>query len=60
VRSLHAAGLIDTYQLVVHPLTLGAGRTLFEGGLPATDFALERCVSTSAGVVIAEYRRIAP
>ncbi|MHA3704751.1 dihydrofolate reductase family protein [Jatrophihabitans sp. YIM 134969] len=59
VRSLHVARLIDAYQFVVHPLTLGAGARLFDKGMPPTDFALERCVPTSAGVVIASYRRIA-
>ena len=30
VRSPHAAGLIDHYPLVIHPLTLGSGARLFE------------------------------
>lgn len=31
ISQLAAAGLIDTYQLVVNPVALGSGRTLFEG-----------------------------
>lgn len=31
VAQLAAAGLVDEYQLVVHPVVLGAGRTMFEG-----------------------------
>lgn len=31
VSQLTQAKLIDTYQLVVHPIVLGSGRTLFEG-----------------------------
>jgi dihydrofolate reductase/uncharacterized protein YndB with AHSA1/START domain len=31
VSQLAPAGLIDAYQIVVHPLVLGAGTTLFEG-----------------------------
>ncbi|MES2112952.1 MAG: dihydrofolate reductase family protein [Bacteroidota bacterium] len=31
IAQLAAAGLIDTYQIVVNPVALGAGRTLFEG-----------------------------
>jgi dihydrofolate reductase len=31
IASLTQAGLIDSYQLVVKPIVLGAGRTIFEG-----------------------------
>ena len=31
VKQLAEAGLIDGYQLVVHPVALGAGRTMFDG-----------------------------
>jgi dihydrofolate reductase len=31
VAQLAPAGLIDTYQIVVNPLILGRGRTMFEG-----------------------------
>lgn len=31
VAQLAAAGLVDEFQLVVHPTVLGAGRTLFDG-----------------------------
>jgi dihydrofolate reductase len=31
VSQLTAAGLIDEYKFVVHPLVIGKGRTLFEG-----------------------------
>ena len=32
VSQLARAGLIDEYQIVIHPVVLGMGRTLFEGG----------------------------
>jgi dihydrofolate reductase len=31
VSQLAQAGLIDEYQIVVNPIVLGAGRTMFEG-----------------------------
>lgn len=57
VRSLHAAGLIDHYTLLIHPLTLGSGARLFDGPAPATDFELTGSVTTSKGVIIAHYTR---
>jgi dihydrofolate reductase len=54
VRSLHAAGLIDTYTLVIHPITLGNGARLFENGAPPVDFELVTCVPTPSGLIIAE------
>ncbi|HEU4573210.1 MAG TPA: dihydrofolate reductase family protein [Candidatus Limnocylindrales bacterium] len=57
VRSLHAAGLIDRYTLVICPLTLGSGARLFDGPAPLTQFDLLRSVPTTTGAIIAEYAR---
>ena len=57
VRTLHAAGLVDRYTLLIFPLTLGSGRRLFEGPAPLTEFTLTRSVTTTKGVIIAHYRR---
>lgn len=57
VRCLHAAGLVDRYTLLIHPLTLGCGTRLFEGPAPLTEFALTRSVTTRAGVIVAHYTR---
>ena len=57
VRSLHAAGLIDRYTLVICPLTLGTGARLFEGPAPLTEFELTGSVTTTKGVIIAYYAR---
>ena len=57
VRSLHAAGLIDRYTLLIHPLTLGSGTRLFEGPAPLAEFELTRSVTTGKGVIIAYYTR---
>jgi dihydrofolate reductase len=57
VRSLHAAGLIDRYALLICPLTLGSGTRLFEGPAPMTEFELTGTVTTTRGVIIANYAR---
>ncbi len=57
VRSLHAAGLIDRYTLLLCPLTLGSGARLFEGPAPLTEFELADSVATTKGVIIAQYTR---
>jgi dihydrofolate reductase len=57
VRSLHAAGLIDRYTLLIHPLTLGDGARMFDGSAPLTDFELTGSVVTTKGVIIAHYDR---
>jgi dihydrofolate reductase len=57
VRSLHAAALIDHYTLLICPLTLGGGARLFEGSAPLTEFELTDSVTTTKGVIIAQYSR---
>jgi dihydrofolate reductase len=57
VRSLHAAGLIDEYLLLIHPLTLGSGARLFDGPAPLSRFELTSSVTTTKGVIIAHYAR---
>ena len=57
VRSLHAAGLIHRYTLLICPLTLGSGTRLFDGPAPLTEFDLTGSVTTTKGVIIAHYTR---
>ncbi len=57
VRSLHGAGLIDNYILLVHPLVLGGGRRMFDETSPLTEFRLVHSVPTTTGVIIATYER---
>lgn len=57
VNTLHAAGLIDEYTLLIHPLTLGGGLRLFDGAAPLTEFELISSVTTTKGVIIARYLR---
>ncbi|MCP2322164.1 dihydrofolate reductase [Hamadaea flava] len=60
VQSLHAAGLIDHYTLVICPLTLGVGTRLFDDASPLTEFDLTSSVTTTTGVIIAHYDRHRP
>jgi dihydrofolate reductase len=57
VRSLHAAALIDRYTLVICPLTLGRGARLFEHPAPLAELELTGSVTTTTGVIIAQYAR---
>jgi dihydrofolate reductase len=49
--SLHAAGLVDEYRLVVFPVSVGKGKRLFTDEAPATGFSLVESRVTSAGAV---------
>lgn len=53
VRQLAAARLIDEYQVVVNPIVLGAGRTLFEG--VSQDLRLVRSRVFASGKVFLAY-----
>jgi dihydrofolate reductase len=54
VQSLHAAGLIDQYILLVHPVVLGSGTKLFGDG-ERLNLTLQRSITTTTGVIIAQY-----
>ncbi|MEU6735839.1 dihydrofolate reductase family protein [Streptomyces physcomitrii] len=54
-RTLLAHGLVDTLHLLVFPVVLGSGRTLFGGGALPTAFTLGGVRTTSTGVVIHTY-----
>lgn len=54
VRTLAAAGLVDRYVLLIHPLVLGTGLRLFDGAESAK-LRLVGSVATGTGVIIATY-----
>ena len=58
VAQLTAAGLIDAYQLVVNPVVLGAGRTMFEDRVKdRLRLTLDRTRAFKNGNVVLWYRR---
>jgi len=54
-QSLARDGLVDEYRLLVHPVVLGSGKRLFEGGDHAT-LELGEARSLPSGVVALTYR----
>lgn len=57
IGSLMAAGLVDEYLLMIHPLVLGAGRRLFAGAAQAS-LKLVESSTTAAGVLIVSYESV--
>jgi dihydrofolate reductase len=57
VAQLTRAGLVDELQLIVNPLVLGAGRTLFEGVDPRAAFRLLSSRAFRNGNVLLRYER---
>jgi len=51
VATLHAAGLVDEFRLLVFPVTVGSGRRLFGPEAPPTGYRLVETRSTRAGAV---------
>ena len=49
-RTLHEAGLVDVYRLLVAPAVVGAGARLFGADGPAGSFVVSRGAVTSSGV----------
>jgi dihydrofolate reductase len=49
--------LVDEFWLMIHPLTLGKGKKLFDGGPIPAAFTLIQSTITPGGVIIANYKR---
>lgn len=49
--------LVDEFWLMIHPLTLGKGKKLFEDGAIPAAFTLTESTFTPSGVIIANYKR---
>lgn len=57
IAQLTEAGLIDDFQLVIVPVVLGAGRTLFEGVTKRPALELQKSRVFSNGNVVLWYTR---
>jgi dihydrofolate reductase len=49
--------LVDEFWLIIHPLTLGEGKKLFNDGPIPAAFTLTESTATPGGVIIANYKR---
>jgi dihydrofolate reductase len=49
--------LVDELRLKIHPLTLGKGKKLFDGGAMPAAFKLSDSSVTTTGVILANYKR---
>jgi dihydrofolate reductase len=54
-RTLHEHGLVDEYQLWLHPVVLGGGKRLFPDDGRARQLHLVDCRTTGSGLVILTY-----
>jgi dihydrofolate reductase len=55
VQTLMQHGLVDEYQVMVHPLVRGSGRRLFKEGSPRTALRLVDTKTTSTGMASARH-----
>ena len=56
VRSLHAAGLVDVYRLIIVPVVLGEGDRLFESNCVPSGFEVSQHRTTRSGLTYLELR----
>ena len=57
VQTLLKHDLVDELWLLIHPLTLGTGKKLFENGAIPAAFSLVESTATPSGVIVANYKR---
>lgn len=58
VTQLAAAGLIDTLQIVINPVALGAGKSLFSGLAKPLPFVLQQTRTFKNGAVLLSYEPV--
>lgn len=60
VRALLREGLVDELRLMIEPVTLGGGKSIFPDDGAQRPFALVSAVTTGTGVLVCIYRPAAP
>ena len=55
IQTLMRHGLVDEYQLIVFPVTIGSGKRLFGDGTVPAGLRLVRSSVSSAGVIVGRY-----
>ena len=57
IQTLMAHDLVDEFWLKIFPVTLGAGRRLFDSGTIPAAYQLVESKTTPSGVIVASFRR---
>lgn len=57
LQTLIKHDLVDTFWLMIYPVTLGAGKRLFASGTLPKAFKLTEGIVTPSGVIVANYER---
>lgn len=57
IQLLFKNNLVDELWLIIHPLTLGKGKKLFDNGPIPAAFTLTESTATPSGLIIANYKR---
>ncbi len=57
VSEVLAAGLVDELVLMIEPITLGGGKTLFPNDGETREFELTSAKTASTGVQVCRYQR---
>lgn len=57
IQTLIKHDLVDTFWLMVYPITLGSGKRLFADGTIPAAFKITEGVVTSCGVIVVNYER---
>jgi dihydrofolate reductase len=57
VQTLLKHDLVNELWLLIHPLTLGTGKKLFDNGTIPAAFSLIESTATPSGVIVANYKR---